>query len=512
MLRYYTEKGPEQWAKKKNPRVYQSKIDEWKLTTGERKRILLNNIYGVDIDTQAVEVTKLSLLLKVLEGENQASLDNQLRLFHERALPDLSDNIKCGNSLIGPDFYEGRQLELFDDDEMYRINAFDWGAEFPGVFKKTKTKKVMARPSAVTKNNLTTDCTDYTDLRKESERNSITEYGGGFDAVIGNPPYVDIKTMPEIDVGYIFSRYKTANNRINLFAAFVEKSLQLVKQSGFRFSMIVPTALLAQSSYCELRKHILSTFNIEAIARLPNESFGSVAGEVKVDTVIVVIGQRTKVKNGTTVIGYAGYERISKIDPATAHVYGTIHQERWCRNSDTIWSINTTDIEELILEKCEKNAIALNDCVELCLGLTPYDKYKGHTQKQIKQKSFHADNKKDETFKPLLAGNDVRRYNTQWNGQKWISYGPWLGAAREQKFFTEKRILVKQIIDWSSKRIWASLTDQELYNTQNAFNLLGNRTYALEYLLGLLNSRLMTFYHRKKYLDEFKMRFQKSIQ
>ncbi|MCK4629385.1 MAG: N-6 DNA methylase, partial [Sedimentisphaerales bacterium] len=131
-LRYYTENGPEQWAKKKNPRVYQNKIDEWKLTTGERKRILLNNIYGVDIDTQAVEVTKLSLLLKVLEGENQASLDNQLRLFHERALPDLSDNIKCGNSLIGPDFYDTQQSTLFDEAEMRRINVFDWNDDVKG--------------------------------------------------------------------------------------------------------------------------------------------------------------------------------------------------------------------------------------------------------------------------------------------------------------------------------------------------------------------------------------------
>ena len=75
---------------------------EWRLTTAERKRILTTHIYGVDIDPQAVEVTKLSLLLKVLEGENEQTLGSQLRLFQERALPDLARNIKCGNSLIGP--------------------------------------------------------------------------------------------------------------------------------------------------------------------------------------------------------------------------------------------------------------------------------------------------------------------------------------------------------------------------------------------------------------------------
>jgi hypothetical protein len=88
----------------------------------------------VDIDTQAVEVTKLSLLLKVLEGETKQTIDNQTKLFQERALPDLSNNIKCGNSLIGSDFYQGTQIDMFDDEERYRINVFDWEKEFPEVF------------------------------------------------------------------------------------------------------------------------------------------------------------------------------------------------------------------------------------------------------------------------------------------------------------------------------------------------------------------------------------------
>ena len=75
----------------------------------------------MDIDPQAVEVTKLSLLLKVLEGETEATLGQQSEpSWHERALPDLADNIKCGNSLIGPDYYEGQQLSLLDEEEMYR--------------------------------------------------------------------------------------------------------------------------------------------------------------------------------------------------------------------------------------------------------------------------------------------------------------------------------------------------------------------------------------------------------
>jgi hypothetical protein len=105
----------------------------------------------------------------------------------------------------------------------------------------------------------------------------------------------------------------------------------------------------------------------------------------------------------------------------------------------------------------------------------------------------------------------VTRYLVEWNGSRWINYGPWLGAARERRFFTSPRILVKQIIDWSDRRIWAAATDEELYNTQNAFNLIPKKDWNIYFLLGVINSKLMTFYHKKRYLDEHKMRFQKIL-
>jgi hypothetical protein len=258
--------------------------------------------------------------------------------------------------------------------------------------------------------------------------------------------------------------------------------------------MIVPTALLTQNSYSALRHKIVDNYQITSIVRLPNESFGAVAGDVKVDTVIIVLQQRERSRMPVEVISYAGYERISKIEPSMAQAYSLVSPEIWSQSSDCVWSVNTNEVDMAILQKCDLNSLPLEECVEFCLGLTPYDKYKGHTPSQIANRVFHADFQKDYTFKKLLAGNDVRRYTLRWNGKQWISYGPWLGASREQRFFTEKRILVKQIIDWTTKRIWATITDEELYNTQNAFNILARSGWCLEYVLGILNSRLMTFY------------------
>jgi type I restriction-modification system DNA methylase subunit len=436
------------------------------LSLRKKREILLKNIYGVDIDAQAVEVCQLSLYLRLLKDESTASAHQyQLEFAHtalmKKLLPDLSKNIVCGNSIIGRDFV--------GEDEK-NINPMDFEDAFPKIFQ-----------------------------------------GGGFDAIVGNPPYVDVKSLSETYVRYVFSTYAASNNRINLFAAFIERALALCKQTGFRFSMIVPGAILTQDSYQGLRKKILRNCQVETIVRLPNESFGAAAGDVKVDTVILVLTQRKTLEEATTVLSYPGYKRISTIDPGAADVCANILQTDWAKSDDCVWSLNLGGKDEAILNKCERDSLPLDYFAEFCLGLTPYDKYKGHTEKQIRDKVFHANSKKNKTFKKLLAGNDVRRYAIVWNKKQWISYGPWLGAPREKRFFTQKRILVKQIIDWTTKRIWAGLTEEELYNTQNAFNLLAKPVCTAEYLLALINSRLMTFYHRKKFLDEFKMRFQKIL-
>ena len=454
----------------KNPKIYQSPGGEWKLTTDERKRILLNNLFGVDIDPQAVEVTKLSLLLKVVEGETHQIKQRDWIRERQRILPDLENNIKCGNSLIGSDFYDYEQMLLLDEETQYRINVLDWNKAFPEIMQR-----------------------------------------GGFNCVIGNPPYVDLKGFPEQELSYIFKSYECANNRVNLFATFMERSFSLLQKSDGYFSMIVPTAVLTQTSYTAMRKKILDETTLIDLARLPNESFGSVAGEVKVDTVIVTWSSRYRTKVPTNLIAYRGYERIASISPTTAHVHGELSMDNVAKAPDYVWPVNTTDFHNVILEKLEEKGVPLVSLVEFCLGLTPYDKYKGHTEKQIKEKAFHADHQKDSTYQKLLKGNDVRRYQVSWNGEAWISYGDWLGAPREERFFTEKRILVKQIIDWSSLRIWATLTSEALYNTQNAFNLISKDETSLEYILGLLNSKLINFYHQKRFLDEFKMRFQKIL-
>jgi hypothetical protein len=185
-LKWYIEHKPETFKKA----VYRDpRNGQWRLTIEEKKRILTTHIFGVDIDLQAVEVSKLSLLLKVLEGETDQSFSLSQLPFGDRALPNLADNVKCGNSLIGPDYFTGKLIA--DPEEMTRVNAFDWKQEFPTAVRERE-----------------------------------------FDCIIGNPPYVRIQTTHANDLNYYQARYESAVGNYDIYCLFVERGLTCLRPNG----------------------------------------------------------------------------------------------------------------------------------------------------------------------------------------------------------------------------------------------------------------------------------------
>ena len=226
---YYAEKQRTQ-AEKKGLIYKDAATQGYKLSIEEKKRILLNNIYGVDIDAQAVEVTKLSLFLKLLENEGKAlSATGQAALFRTsdiqaKILPDMSHNIKCGNSLIGTDYYTGKDLTLVGIEEQRKVNAFDWDAQFPGIFAE-----------------------------------------GGFDCVIGNPPYFNIQTLGAKNeiVEYIQNKYAEIwQDKSDILFYFLYLAMKLSKDSiGF----IVSNAFLFSDKARKLRNKIVADNRLSRI-------------------------------------------------------------------------------------------------------------------------------------------------------------------------------------------------------------------------------------------------------
>ena len=229
----------------KEEKIYKLHENHYKLTIEEKQKILTNNIYGVDIDSQAVEVTKLSLLLKLLEDENKESSGLLFKHSDLKLLPNLDKNIKCGNSLIGSDFYNDRDLSLFGNDEMRKVNVFDWEKEFPGIF--------------------TTKDTEDT---KGGEK-------GGFDVVIGNPPYVNAIGLVELfqtEREYLTKskEYETLYQKWDLYIPFIEKGIKLLKKNGL-ISMIIPYPFINQMYAKLLREYIIKECNLKLMVDLSDQ-------------------------------------------------------------------------------------------------------------------------------------------------------------------------------------------------------------------------------------------------
>jgi hypothetical protein len=219
-LHHYTSNKPEKYKKQ----VARDQFGNWRLTLDERRRILLNNIYGVDIDPQAVEVAKLSLLLKVIEGENQ------LAFALGRLLPDLDGNIKQGNSLVGSDLYTNIDVSTLTTDQMATLVPFDWDIEFPDVMAD-----------------------------------------GGFDAVVGNPPYLNIDAVwgnKDPRLAYLKSAYAdTYNDKTDLLFYFLNRAVELSKRE---VSMIVSRAFLEAFKANRLRQWLSVNSKVREIVDFQN--------------------------------------------------------------------------------------------------------------------------------------------------------------------------------------------------------------------------------------------------
>ncbi|HQP83198.1 MAG TPA: TaqI-like C-terminal specificity domain-containing protein [Methanoregulaceae archaeon] len=344
---------------------------DWKLTIAERKRILLNNIYGVDIDTQAVEVTKLSLLLKVLEEESQENVSKQLKLFDERALPSLHQNIKCGNSLIGTDIYTDMLVPLDDPELVKRINVFDWDREFPEIMQR-----------------------------------------GGFDAVIGNPPYVRQESIKE-QKGYFQIHYATYHGTADLYVYFIEKGVSLLRKGGL-FSYIVANKWM-RANYGKPLRSWLKGKCIEEIV-----DFGDLPVFTTATTYPCVIRMRNY--GPGTSFKAVSVENLS-FTSLSDYVSQHSHPLEIKNLDDGGWTLIDAKSQEL-LKKIQTAGIPLGKYIQ---GKIFYGIKTGLNKAFVideitKEKLNREDPKSAEIIKPFLVGKDIKRYQPPDNKGKYLIF------------------------------------------------------------------------------------------
>ena len=425
------------------------------LTIWIKKQILRNNIFGVDIDSNAAEVTKLSLLMKCLEGESPASIQNNQDLFNERALPSLEDNIKCGNSLIGNDFYESQSMLDFDEETQYKINCFDWEDEFKNVFA----------------------C-------------------GGFDIVIGNPPYVFIKYVDWADdvKDYFSSNYDITNKdnksksnqsgKINLYTLFIFRAIKLLKENGL-FSFIVPNGLLRTTTYDMARKFILDNYHIDLIADLKDGVFKGVTAP----TIIFKFSKShsnddTKIIDANCLVD--GFVNESK--------YHYINQSIFLKNTSYAFNIFLDSKENSFFEKIENSNMYLGDiCSHIIAGI------------DCKQEQILSEMVDNPLCKKLLKGKNIKKYKIEFDNNYLIFERKKLNRARPDEVWNSDKKIITQRISGGLHPIIAAL-DTENYYSFASTNLIIIKDefkdiYSYELICALLNSKLINFYYVKNFTN-----------
>ncbi|SFA89920.1 N-6 DNA Methylase [Lentibacillus halodurans] len=383
--------------------------------------IVTENLFGVELDENSLELAKLSLWLKTADKKTY--------------WPLLDGNLKTGNAII--------------DQQVITERAFDWHQEFPAIMDD-----------------------------------------GGFDVIIGNPPYVFARNegFTKAEKNYFNSYYDLTEYQINTYLLFIERSYYLLKQGGW-LGFIVPNNLLTIDSCRKMRRFLLEqTGNLKMI-NIHHRMFE----QADVDTCLLIFQKTepTTVKLGEYVNEHV--EIVAEVEPKV------LLDEQSIINISLMKHKRVLDV----MNKIENENLKLGTVATVKSGLVAYEVGRGtppQTRFMKENRVYHSDCQVDDTYWMYLEGRDVCRYSIAWGGS-WLKYGPNLAARRHEKIFTAPRILVRQIPSKLKYAINAVYTERKMLNDRNSNNIVDFQKDPL-FLLGVINSKIITFWFIHKF-DKF---------
>ena len=390
------------------------------------KSILENNLFGVDLNEESVEIAKLSLWLRTAQPN--------------RKLNDLNNNIKCGNSLI-------------DDVEIAGDKAFNWQQEFPQIFAK-----------------------------------------GGFDVVIGNPPYTYRNAINDDEKNYFKQEYKCVEGNFDLYKLFMEKTIILTKKSGFS-SFIVPNTFLSAKTYKKLRIVLMNEFKVIEFFDLGLDIFENVVVE---STIFTFKKEKTDRQNNVKV----------KIQRDRTRYFDNLEYEYLIdidkySGKDSTFNINISDEYSGIIDKMKLHSVELGKICYCTVGINT-----GYIKSELT-----ASSKIDDRYHKVLNGKDIGRNKVSWAGE-YIMYdndfvkskGDKGRALPPEYIFTKDKILVQRTRRGMKRKLVAYLDKEKYYNLNRLSNLvLVDNQYSLEIIYPIINSKLLDFYFNI-YFNEYEVK------
>jgi len=440
-----------------------------------------NCLYGVDIDSGAVEIAKLRLWLSLVVDEEDT---NQIK-----PLPNLDFKIVTGNSLLGFPF---KSLGL-NDAERLKDRFF----EETDHARKTKLKLEIDNALRACFASSKTDLGYEVDFDFRINFSEVFHKGNGFHIIIQNPPYVQIKGIEESDRRVYERQYKFATGRFNLFYLFIERSAALLKTGGIA-AFIIPDRLLLNTQCKEIRKWLLEENDIRELVSFQDHVFETVV----VDSILLFF--RRENRKGESIkarrkVAEKDVRRASEIDIPIQ--YFTI-------SPSSQFDLNYDPNKLNLFRKICTHGIELGSISETRDGII---------QGKVEDRLFLI-RKLDHDSKRLLVGRNIQRYKITFAGD-WVSYkpdemmalemtrvkkgtGPGL-RMRDPRIFERSKILTRQTAD----EIIAAYDENEHYYYANTLHgtTVTDSTYHPLYVLGVLNSRVTTWYYRSNTDEEGKV-------
>lgn len=512
----------------------------------EKRKILENNLFGVDINPSSANICRLRLWIELLKSAYYYVDDSQLGERILTTLPNIDINIKVGDSLLHKfgfkdrfDMRKGFLKEYLSLVKTYKQTnnkqlkssilekistikkSFDDTATSPELSRLKKLNKKLVDASQF---NLFGDNKNdeqkFKDISKQLDlaekayqeklRNPLYSNGLewrmefpelldedgkflGFDLVIGNPPYIFARnqSFDEEMKQYYLKNYEVSEYQANTYTLFMELAYKILADGGC-FSFIIPNNFLTIQSNKKIREFILK--NTGSVVLI--NSLDKIFEDANVDNCILFF--KKEPPNSIEVLELKN-EEFNFIDQVDASFW---------ENEDVL-SISKVKYKNLVEVYNKVNivqSIENSNIAEVRTGIKAYQIGKGKPKQVLADKEnrvYHSREKLDSSYRPYLEGADVSRYKLHWSGE-YISYGEQLAEPRFSVDFTSPRILVRQIPAFSKYAIHATYIETDAINDLNSM-IITNIMVNPYYLLGVLNSKLITIWFLIKF-DKFQRR------
>lgn len=461
-----------------------------------RKLYLIENcIYGVDIQPIATQISKLRFFISLVVDQKNNQDPN--RNFGIRPLPNLETKFVTANTLIGIE-KPMAQTSLYDTDtirdlekELKFVRHKLFGARTKDTKLKYRNKDQELRnaiSNELKQSGWYYEIADKLASWDPYDQNASATFfdaewmfdaSGGFDLVIGNPPYG--AKFNKLEKEYFHQNYFHQDYQPESYLLFIEKAFQILKKNGV-LSYIIPNTWLTNLKYKSIRKLIFTENIIKDISHYHSSVFDAV-----VDTEIVILEKGYIPSNSFQVHRHMGDSAI---------LSSLSNQDKWLTKYSLPINVFLTPKEQYIIDIIESGNSDLGSICKIVVGMKPYQKGKGKPKQNetiVKNRYFDSDHRVDDNYRPLLRGSDIKQYEMLWKGDRWIKYGPWLAEPRvSANFDASEKIVIRQTGD----SLIATMDTDQFVCMNNLHVLTQTKQSNLKFILGLINSKLMNFYYQ----------------